>query len=196
MGIFDRFTGASDESVKLLEEIRNLSQDNRILSESYSALARATLEFDEKGWSPINQFEDSGMQLQDVKVVARHARRQASSNPVLKRGAMLRSSYVFGHGFKMSSRNNPLPPRFQAIIDDPINQKVLFSESASKKNERALFTDGNFFVRYDKRNRRFSRVPLDEIVGWPTDPDDPEIIRYYLLGDEVLQPVTDPVNSY
>ena len=196
MGIFDRFTGASEESKELLEEIRNLSQDNTILAESYSALARATLEFDEKGWSPINQFEDSGMQLQDVKLIARHARRQTSSNPILKRGAMLRSSYVFGHGFKMSSRNNPLPPRFQAIIDDSINQKVLFSETAAKKNERALFTDGNFFVRYDKRNRRFSRVPLDEIAGWATDPDDPEIIRYYLREYEVRQPVTDPYNSY
>ena len=196
MGIFDRFTGASDESQKLLEEIRDLSQDNTILAESYSALARATLDFDEKGWSPINQFEASGMRLEDVKIIARHARRQSASNPILKRGAMLRSSYVFGHGFKMSSRNNPLPPRFQAIIDDPINQKVLFSETAAKKNERALFTDGNFFVRYDKRTRRFSRVPLDEIAGWATDPDDPEMIRYYLREYDRRQPVTDPYNSY
>jgi hypothetical protein len=127
--------------------------------------------------------------------VARQARRQTASNPVLKRGAMLRSSYVFGHGYKMSSRN-PLPPRFMDIINDPINQKVFFSEGASKKNERALFTDGNFFVRYDRRNRRFSRVPLDEIAGWATDPDDPEIIRYYLREYELRQPVTDPYNSY
>jgi hypothetical protein len=49
MGIFDRFTGASEESEELLKEIRALSQDNLVLAESYSALARATLEFDEKG---------------------------------------------------------------------------------------------------------------------------------------------------
>ena len=196
MGIFDRFTATSDESDKLLREIQELSQNNEILAESYSALARATLEFDEKGWSPINQFTDTGMALADVKIVSQQARRQTASNPVLKRGAMLRSSYVFGHGFKMSSRNRPLPPRFQDIIDDPINQKVLFSETASKKNERALFTDGNFFVRYDKRSRRFSRVPLDEIAGWATDPDDPEMIRYYLREYDRRQPVTDPYNTY
>jgi hypothetical protein len=196
MGILDRFNSNSDESDKLLREIQTLSQNNEILAESYSALARATLEFDEQGWSPINQFTDEGIRLEDVKVVSRNARRQSASNPILKRGAMLRSSYVFGHGFKMSSRNNPLPPRFQAIVDDPINQQVLFGEAACKKNERALFTDGNFFVRYDKRNRRFSRVPLDEIAGWATDPDDPEIIRYYLREYERRQPVTDPYNSY
>lgn len=196
MGILDRFTGTSPESEKLLQEIAELSRNNEQLAESYSALARATLEFDEKGWAPLNQFTDTGMLLQDVKIVSQQARRQTASNPVLKRGAMLRASYVFGRGFKMASRNNPLPPRFQAIIDDPINQQVLFSETACKKNERALFTDGNFFVRFDRRSRRFSRVPLDEIAGWATDPDDPEVVRYYLREYQKRKPVTDPYNSY
>lgn len=196
MGIFDRFTGTSDESQKLLEQIRELSANNEVLAESYSALARATLEFDDKGWSPLNQLSDNAIRLEDVKTISKQARRQAASNPILKRGAMLRASYVFGRGFKMSQAGNPLAPRFQKIIEDPINQQVLFSESACKKNERALFTDGNFFVRYDRRNRKFSRVPLDEIAGWATDPDDPEMIRYYLREYQVRQPVTDPYNSY
>ena len=195
MGIFDRFTGASDESEALLRHIEELSQNNEVLAESYSALARATLEFDDKGWAPLNQISNESIRLEDVKLISKQARRQTASNPVLKRGSMLRASYVFGRGFKMASRNNPLPPRFQAIIDDPINQQVLFSESACKKNERAIFTDGNFFVRYDKRNRRFSRVPLDEIAGWATDPDDPEIVRYYLREYQVRKPVTDPYST-
>ena len=196
MGIFDRFTSSSSESEELLKEIQTLSQDNEILAESYSALARATLEFDEKGWSPINQFTDSGMALADVKLISRNSRRQTASNPILKRGSTLRAGYVFGRGFKMSQSGNPLAPRFQRVIDDAINQQVLFSEAACKKNERSLFTDGNFFVRYDRRNRRFSRIPLDEIAGWATDPDDPEIIRYYLREYQVREPVTDPYNSY
>ena len=188
MGLLDFFSPKNSENPELLQEIVELSRQNEQLAESYSALARATLEFDEKGWAPINQFNNDGVRLEDVKVVSRNARRQAAANPLLKRGAMLRASYVFGRGFKMSSRGNPLPPRYQAIIDDPINQQVLFSEDACKKNERALFTDGNFFVRYDRRNRRFGRIPLDEIAGWATDPDDPEIIRYYLREYMVFPP--------
>jgi len=184
MGFLDFFStdsvDSSDNS-ELLEQVVQLSLENEQLAESYSALARATLEFDEKGWAPINQFNSRlGILLEDVKTVSRNARRQSASNALLKRGGMLRASYVFGRGFKMSSRGNPLPPRYQNVVDDAVNQMVLFSEDACKKNERALFTDGNFFVRYDRRNRRFSRVPLDEIAGWATDPDDPEIIRYYL----------------
>jgi len=71
MGIFDRFTSTSDESEKLLREIQELSQNNEMLAESYSALARATLEFDEQGWAPINQFSQTAMRLEDVKVVPR-----------------------------------------------------------------------------------------------------------------------------
>jgi hypothetical protein len=33
MGIFDRFTGTSDESEKLLREIQELSQNNEMLAE-------------------------------------------------------------------------------------------------------------------------------------------------------------------
>ncbi len=194
MGIFDRFNAVPNDSDRLLREIRDLTADNTILAESYSALARATLEFDEKGWAPLNQFTNDSIALADVKIISRQGRRQMASNPVLKRGAMLRASYVFGRGFKMSSSGNSLPPRFQRVIDDPVNQTVLFSESACKKNERALFTDGNFFVRYDRRNRRFSRVPLDEIAGWATDPDDPEIIRYYLREYSRQGAVDDPYN--
>ena len=196
MAIWDRFTGNSKESEELLQQIRELSQNNEVLAESYSALAKATLEFDDQGWSPLNQFTDEGIRLEDVKVVSRNARRQSQANPLLKRGAMLRSSYVFGRGYKMAQAGNPLAPRFQRVISDPVNQKVLFSEAGAKKNERALFTDGNFFVRYDKRNRRFSRVPLDEISGWATDPDDPEMIRYYLREYQRREAVTDPYNSY
>lgn len=195
MGFLDFFnqnSPVSDDSDKLLREIRDLTADNEVLAESYSALARATLEFDEKGWAPLNQFTNDAIALSDVKIISKQARRQAASNPILKRGSMLRASYIFGRGFKMSSSGNSLPPRFQRIIDDPVNQQVLFSESACKKNERSLFTDGNFFVRYDRRNRRFSRVPLDEIAGWATDPDDPEVIRYYLREYSRRGPVSDP----
>jgi hypothetical protein len=186
MGLLDFFSTNSGDNSELLQQVVELSAQNEQLAESYSALARATLEFDDKGWAPINQFEAAkGIYLEDVKTISRNARRQSQSNSLLKRGAMLRASYVFGRGFDMSSRGNPLPPRYQNIIDDPVNQMVLFSEDACKKNERALFTDGNFFVRYDRRNRRFSRVPLTEIAGWATDPDDPEIIRYYLREYQV-----------
>ena len=167
-------------SQRLLNEVAELTAENTRLAESYSAMARATLEFDDVGWKPINQLDDKGIKLDDVKVISRQARLQAQSNALLKRGAQLRASYVFGRGFKMSGGGQPLRPRFQSIVDDPINQMVLFSEEACKKNERTLFTDGNFFVAYDKKTSQFMRIPLSEIMNIATSVTNNEVVTYIL----------------
>ena len=164
----------------LLQEVADLTAQNERLSESYSAMARATLEFDEVGWKPVNQLGNEGIKLADVKTISKQARLQAQSNALLKRGAQLRASYVFGRGFKMSGGGQPLKPRFQNIVEDPINQMVLFSEEACKKNERTLFTDGNFFVAYDKKSAQFMRIPLAEIMNIATSVTNNEVVTYIL----------------
>lgn len=171
---------ASIKTQNLLQEIAELTAANDRISESYSAMARATLEFDEVGWKSVNQLGETGIKLEEVKTISKQARLQSQSNALLKRGAQLRASYVFGRGFKMSGNGQPLAPRFQGIIDDPINQLVLFSEEACKKNERTLFTDGNFFVAYDKSAKQFMRVPLAEIAGYATAPNNNEVVTYIL----------------
>lgn len=163
-----------------VSELDALREENALYRESYAAIANAALEFDEKGWHPLNSVTSDGFTLQQAKQVSATAKEQSTSNPLLKRGAMLRATYVFGRGFKMASNDRPLPPRFQQIVDDPINQMVLFGESACKQNERTLFTSGNFFVAYNRTTRQFSRVPLDEVENVARDPENPEIIKYVL----------------
>lgn len=164
----------------LSEQVSSLMAENERLAENYSAMARATLEFDEVGWSPLNRLGDEGVKLEQVKQMAENARMQMNSNALLKRGASLRASYIFGRGFKMSAKGQELAPRFKQLIEDPINQQVLFSEDACKKNEKILFASGNFFARWDKSKKTWGRVPLDEIIGWATDADDPDILTYVL----------------
>lgn len=171
---------SNPRSQQLLNEVAQLTAENERLAESYSAMARATLEFDEVGWKPVNQLGNDGIKLKDVKLISRQARLQSQSNALLKRGAQLRASYVFGRGFKMSGAGQPLKPRFQSIIDDPINQMVLFSEEACKKNERTLFTDGNFFVAYDKKSSQFMRIPLHEVMNIATSTTNNEVVTYIL----------------
>lgn len=163
-----------------MSEMDALRQENELYRESYAAIANAALEFDEKGWSPLNSVKSEGFSLMEAKKVAASAKEQTTSNPLLKRGAMLRATYVFGRGFKLSSNGKPLPPRFQLIIDDPVNQMVLFGETACKQNERTLFTTGNFFVSYNKLTRQFIRIPLEEIENVARDPENPQVIKYVL----------------
>jgi hypothetical protein len=163
-----------------LSEMEQLQAENSLFRESYAAIANAAMEFDERGWHPLNAVSSDGFTLSQAQLISGTAREQATSNPLLKRGAMLRATYVFGRGFKTASNDRPLPPRFQQIVDDPINQMTLFGEAACKQNERTLFTSGNFFVAYNKTTRQFSRVPLGEVENVARDPENPEIIKYVL----------------
>lgn len=170
----------STRAQQLIEEVSELTKANDRLAESYAAMARATLEFDNEGWKPINTLTDEGIKLSEVQTIAKQARKQMQSNSLLKRGAALRASYVFGRGFKMSSNGETLKPRFTSLIDDAVNQMVLFSEEACKKNEKTLFTDGNFFVIYDTALSQFARVPFNEIQGFATSPNNNEVVTYIL----------------
>lgn len=185
------------------ESLQETISQNEYLAEAYGAMARAVLAIEDEGWSPIAQFKNRGFSLDNIKQISATAREQTQSNPLLKRGARLRASYVFGRGYKFGT----LAPRYQKIIDDPVNQEVLFSNTAGKKNCRTLFTDGNFYVRYDTVTKKFSRVPLSQITDIATDPDDEEMVRYYkrsydrkvtVNGTEKTQPVEVwyPVDRY
>jgi len=180
MAYIPKNLNGSEKNFVLNEQISELIQENERLAESYMAMAQATREFDDVGWTSINQLQERGVTLPELKLIAANARKQTNQNAILKRGASLRASYVFGRGFKMSSNNQPLAPRYMDIINDAINQQVLFSESACKKNEKILFTSGNFFARYDKTTRRWGRVPIEQITGWVVDSTDPEILTYIL----------------
>jgi hypothetical protein len=180
MAHIPRNLNSSEKNFQLNEQISELIQENDRLAESYWAMAQATREFDDLGWTPVNQLQERGVTLAEVKTISANARKQTNQNAILKRGSALRASYVFGRGFKMSSNNQPLAPRYMDIINDAINQQVLFSESACKKNEKILFNSGNFFARYDKNTRRWGRVPIEEITGWVVDSTDPEILTYIL----------------
>jgi hypothetical protein len=162
----------SDVSQRLYESI----SENEFLRESYSSMAAALLELEDKGWAPLNAASESDrFSLQHIQQASRHIREVAEGNPLLKRGSSLRSSYVFGRGVSFSEQ----PPRIAKIMLDAQNQDVLFSAEAQVINERSHFTDGQFFVLGNSITKKFQRIPFTQISGIVTDPDDAETIRYY-----------------
>jgi hypothetical protein len=179
----------SSRNSALYEQISELTAENDRLAESFASMATAVLQFDEVGWGVLNNATEDGFTLEATKATAKSLRKQTTSNALLNRGAALRASYVFGRGFKMSSNNAPLKPAFKNIVDDTINQQVLFSEQALKRAEKTLFTDGNFFIRYSSKLKRFGVVSIDEISGTAADPDDPTIVQYYQRTYSVVKSI-------
>jgi hypothetical protein len=164
------------DNSELSDRLNQSLSENEFLKESYDSMARAILDFDDRGWSPIAaQNGEDNFSLEHMQRAARHIREVSEGNPLLKRGSSLRTSYIFGRGVSFSEQ----PPRIQKFIIDAQNQDVLFSPEAQVINERSHFTDGQFFVIGNVKTKKFQRVPFSQITGIVTDPDDQEQIRYY-----------------
>lgn len=157
------------------EELQAQIAENEFLRESYSSMAQAILAFDDSGWNTANASgSGDGFALQELQDAAKRIREQTEGNPLLKRGCGLRTSYIFGRGVSFADQ----PPRIQKYIQDPRNQEVLFSPEAQTVNERANFTDGQFFLLANVATKQFQRIPFAEITAVVTDPDDAERVRY------------------
>jgi hypothetical protein len=167
--------GYDSWAVRRLDEV---VQENDILRETYADAAASLLAFraDEEGWSPLNTLRDSGFSLDSLHKIADHAELQTTGNPLLKRGLTLRTSNVFGRGLILDGK---VPPRFKAVMDKPVNQNALFTQSAFFRNERALFTGGNLFMAYNKKDKNFFAIPFSEITNSASNPNLREDVWYY-----------------
>ena len=160
---------------KLTEQFQAMASENELLRESYASMAQAIMSFDDQGWNEIRPATvEDGFALTDLKHASKKIRELTEGNPLLKRGAALRTSYIFGKGVSFGV----LQPRFQKIFESPINQDVLFSPEAQAINERSHFTDGQFFILGNVATKQFQRIPFTEIGGIVTNPDNPEEIWY------------------
>lgn len=158
-----------------LKQFEAMASENELLRESYASMAQAIIAFDDDGWNPLGtHFGQEGFTLTELRVAANKIREVTEGNSLLKRGSSMRSSYVFGRGVSFGEQ----PPRIRRMIEDPVNQDVLFSPDAQLINERSHFTDGQFFILGDNQTKQLQRIPFNEITGAVTDPDDSERIRY------------------
>jgi hypothetical protein len=153
----------------LNEKFSRLELENMELHES---LNNVSMMLDNKGWSKINDIEFSGMNLFDLKRASEQIREMAVGNPLIKRGYKLRSSYVWSRGFNLPK----LSARVRNKLSSPVNERALFSHMAFEEMELAAYTDGNVFVLGRLSDQQFMRVPLNEISGVMTDPDNNEVI--------------------
>jgi hypothetical protein len=162
--------------VEAFEELqsKNLQLETR-LEES---LAKKILALEDIGWDPIwgKKSEGRGLVLDDLHNITPHLRDMAAVNPLHIRGAQLRHAYVFGRGIEFSG----LSARTQTAVDNLYNQAALFSVQAHETNNLEKFAAGNFFVIRDESTQVCTVVPVEEIRGEVTDPDDNSKVRYFL----------------
>ena len=137
------------------------------ISESLDTRA---LEIENIGWTRLygQSDDDTGLTLETLHQTCPNLRDAAAVNPLHKRGAQLRHAYIFGRGMDFPG----ITPDTQKLIDNPYNLSAMFSVQAYATNNLALFTDGNLFVLRDEKTKILTIIPLSQITGTVTDPDD------------------------
>ena len=162
------------EVTTLLTRLFN-EQDTKI-SNLEESIADKIAQLDSIGWKEIGSAytQSGGPSIDDIRNLTERLREMAATNPLHVRGAQLRFSYIFGEGLEFSN----VKPAARAIMNNPYNKETMFSVTAYENNSLATFTDGNLIVIYDKEDKLFTAVPLEEISGVVLDPNDDSKIRY------------------
>jgi len=176
-----KYTANRRETERFHEEIEAIRAQNAAFAESYGAMARALLELDNDGWTPLFGSGENGFTLEQAKNIAAKAREMTRSNPLLGKGAATRGNYVFGKGVHLGDSLSR-QPRFRRILDSPQNKLFLFSQAEQLKRERSLFTSGVHLTQYDRSKKAFSAVPFSRVQAEITDPDDSAVVWAYRIS--------------
>lgn len=176
-----------DAALSRAQAVVEVIHENEQLRESMAAITRV-LRVEDENWSKIfgGGKNYKGPNLEDLQDKSEEIRNAMVKSPIVDRGAQLRHSYTWSKGVKMpktkpadyGTRRGPksaLDKAHEAFLNN-INQRNIFSDVAHEEMERALYSDGNFFLLGDIASRTLRRVPFSEITNFYQNPD---------FGDEV-----------
>lgn len=170
-----------DRIVGPIREQLSIERNNAgLLAESVADLERQLHDPEWIRFAAAAQQEFSHEGMRQIRMICRLF---TIKNPLLKRGAALRSAYVWGQGVQITARANGKQPGEQdvqkvvaAFMEDPGNQRVLTSAQAQNELEHALFYDGEkhlaLFTNPRTGRVQVRSVPADEIAEIIANPDD------------------------
>jgi hypothetical protein len=179
------------EQKQHIEELQSALTD---ISERYS-----TVEFDlqerlydldrimggSDNWIPITSYGQEGPSIEQLVIRSNQIRVAATLNPHVKRGAKLRSSYVWSDQIDYSGIPGMGEPAGRGVpdvgarVDNPINQRYMFGALAREEREMSLYTDGGFLLIGDERTRELRPFALAQISGLYTNDEDPSEVWAY-----------------
>lgn len=165
------------------QEVATRDSEGNVATERWDRYVEQVMRLEDVGWMQLGIMAfDDGLTLEERQEVAHKTREQTTKSPLLKRAKNYRADTIFGEGIQIEGRrkDGTLPPRFQAIIDDEVNQQALFGHDAQLRGENNLFQDGNHPLFYHTRDEQFEVVSFDQIKNIFYNPDRPSQVWYYL----------------
>jgi len=166
----------------LRETVSDLVDQNTTLQEGLDQVT-AMFAREDMGW--LKQFtsaEENGMSLAELKDWSGQIRNAQVGNPHIKRGLSLRRSYIWQGGIKYAGIKGAAQGRgvnVQKLIDQPMNQRNFFGQSARARREGCLYSDSIAFYIGNDKTKKLHSIPLAEITADLRDPDFDEDVWAY-----------------
>lgn len=165
------------EAVSLVETLSlqnmGLEFEGERLKENMTDLMRY---FEDLNWVKLDGWEeDKGFSLQAIKDNSDRLRALLSINPTIKKAINTRVGYIWSRGVSFQG-----PKAVDKIIKDPHNAGIIFDKTAHWGLEALLATDGNVWTQRNNGTNTLTMVPIEQIGGWVTDPNDPTRVLYWL----------------
>lgn len=195
----------AERHAQLAETLEWVEYDRDRLSEALGNAVQM-LRQEDAGWAEPGFLEETGLSLESLKKWSRDIRTSLSGthdrapNPHMRNGLMLRHSFIWQGGIHYdgipgegdaSDTANPNRARrgkanVQRFIDDPQNQRLVFSKTARQRRESALYSDGLYIVIGQNSNKRMRVIPLKEVTDTMRDKFfQDEIIAYRWTRNEI-----------
>lgn len=156
--------------------------DSTAVKQLKESLADLELALEDRGWKrdlAMAEMEFSRYGIQQIILICRLYR---IKNPLIQRGVLISSYYVFGRGLEVSSTNKAANDVLQSFFSNPANICEI-GQNALTKKEESVQTDGNLFWAFftDPTNGETTIRTIDpiEIERVISDPDDRTKPRYY-----------------
>lgn len=162
----------SEQNRKLREVVEYSESERELLSEALSN-AVAMLRQEDVGWaSPSEAMRYNGLSLEDLQKWSRDIRtsltgtRDRAPNPHMRNGLMLRHSFIWDGGIHYDGIPEPKQGKrnVKRLIEGGENARLVFSDSARRRREHALYSDGLYLLVGDNSSKNLRPVPLHEIT--------------------------------
>lgn len=151
--------------------------------------ARRMLEQDDAGWARMGGgLDGDAFERDHVRQVTKLARIMSVADPLIRRAVSLHLAFMWGGGVTIGAEQEKDAEQdvnavLQDFLDDEKVQKVLSGAAAHEIRERALKTDGEYFLALPTSpltgRVQPRRVPADEIRDIITNPEDAVDVWFY-----------------
>jgi hypothetical protein len=156
--------------------------DNLTLFEE--RLAELELALEDQGWNRLAGSANTEFSRAGLKIVNYLARIYFLKNPLIRRGVLTQTQFVFGQGVNIQAKHPLVDEVVQAFLDDPKNKAELTRQQAYSIKESELQCFANlffvFFVNKYTGAVRIRTISMTEITEILTNPDDMKEPQFYL----------------